>query len=98
MTSAGLIAFPRPDSANASARPQQRGRSGVVYTPQVILDGTDLAGWGNAGRFASNVANVNKSRAAADIRLTTALAETTLRLDGEVRVEESCGALLSVHG
>jgi len=66
-----------------------RGHSGVIYTPQVVLDGTDLTGWGNAGRFASTVANVNKSRAAADIRLTTALAETTLRMDGEVRVEES---------
>jgi len=67
----------------------QRSRSGVIYTPQVVLDGMDLAGWGNAGRFASNVANVNKSRAAADIRLTTTLTGTTLQLDGEVRVQES---------
>jgi len=67
----------------------QRSRSGVIYTPQVVLDGMDLAGWGNEGRFASNVANVNKSRAAADIRLTTTLTGTTLQLDGEVRVEES---------
>ena len=67
----------------------QRSRSGVIYTPQVVLDGMDLAGWGNVGRFASNVANVNKSRAAADIRLTTMLTGTTLQLDGEVRVQES---------
>jgi hypothetical protein len=31
--------------------------AGVIYTPQVVLDGMDLAGWGNVGRFASNVAN-----------------------------------------
>jgi hypothetical protein len=67
----------------------ERGRIGVIYTPQVVLDGADLTGWGNAGRFASTVASVNKSPPGADIRLTTALAETTLRLDGEVRVEES---------
>jgi hypothetical protein len=67
----------------------QRSRSGVVYTPQVILDGTDLTGWGNAGRFASNVANINKSRPAADIHLTTDLTGATLHLDGEVRAEES---------
>jgi len=67
----------------------QRSRSDVIYTPQVVLDGMDLSGWGNEGRFASNVANVNKSRAAADIRLTTTLTGTTLQLDGEVRVQES---------
>jgi hypothetical protein len=67
----------------------ERRNSGVIYTPQVVLDGMDLTGWGNAGRFASNVANVNRSRPTADIRLTTALAGTTLQLNGEVRVEES---------
>ena len=67
----------------------RRGRNGVIYTPQVVLDGMDLAGWGSVGRFASNVANVNKLRAAADIRLTTKLLGTTLQLDGEVRVQES---------
>jgi hypothetical protein len=67
----------------------ERGRSGVIYTPQVILDGMDLTGWGNAGRFASNVANINKSRPAADIQLTTTLAGATLHLDGEVRIEKS---------
>ena len=39
---AGRIGFPSPPTARASARWQQRASSGVVYTPQIVLDGRAL--------------------------------------------------------
>jgi hypothetical protein len=81
--------FSIPGFSQRQREAAERRRSGVIYTPQVILDGADLAGWGNATRFSSNVATVNKSRAAADIRLMTSVTGATLHLEGEVRVEEA---------
>jgi hypothetical protein len=45
-------------------------RSSFVYTPQVMLNGRDYRGWGSAGRFASDIAAINRNPARANIKLT----------------------------
>jgi hypothetical protein len=45
------------------------GRSNVVYTPQVMLNGRDYRGWGHAGRFERDVDAINHAPARANIRM-----------------------------
>jgi hypothetical protein len=85
-------AFALPDYGERQRRLAARARSGVVYTPQVIVGGADFRGWESAG-FADRIGQINRAPAGADIELKLregggtieVLARVSLRQQAETR-------------
>jgi hypothetical protein len=61
-----------------------RGRSGVIYTPQIVLDGRDLRAGTRPGDLAATVASINAERARATIRVDVRPEPGTLKISGQV--------------
>jgi hypothetical protein len=61
--------FAKPGFAERQREMAALGRSSVVYTPQVMLNGRDYRSWGSAVRFESDIAAINRNPAPAIIKL-----------------------------
>lgn len=67
----------------------QRRRAAFVYTPQVLLQGTDFGAWREAGQPAAAIAAINARPARAAIELSAASADgRTAAVDLHVRIPQ----------
>ena len=62
--------FANPEFAKRQREMATLGRAPGVYTPQLAINGQDTRSWLSDARFKSEVANINRIPAKAEIRLT----------------------------
>ena len=65
----------------------QAHRSRFVYTPQVVLSGTDYRAWGEAS-VAQDIVRINAKAARADLHLTTMPSRNALAVTASARIGE----------
>jgi hypothetical protein len=83
--------FAKPGFAARQREMAALGRLGVVYTPQVMLNGRDYRGWRNPGHFERDVDDINRLPARADIRLA-------MRQPGPDAIELASSAQAKIAG
>jgi hypothetical protein len=66
-----------------------RSRSGVIYTPQLVLDGHDLRAGFPPEDLSSTVRSINSEKAGATIRADIRREPTSLHVTGEIQVLEA---------
>jgi len=81
--------FSQPAFSERQRQIATRGRSRVIYTPQVVLDGKDSRNWSNSGSFARSVAELNRKSAGARITATASLSGADLQLRGAIELESA---------
>lgn len=71
--------------------------SGIVYTPQAILNGRDYRGWTSASRFEADIVAINRTPPRADIKLTlNRLAADTLEISAQAKATGQNHAVMYV--
>lgn len=84
--------YAQPGFAERQRALARLNRAGVVYTPQVLLNGRDHRSWGSAASFEKTVAAINRSPAQASLQLAIERAGTdriALRIDAQARRQDS---------
>jgi hypothetical protein len=86
------LGWPDPFSQPAFSARQRaaaaRDRSGIVYTPQVLLDGRDYRQRRDPGTLHERLAAINAQPALAHIRARLERSDAQIRVSGEVQVPE----------
>lgn len=72
-------------------------RSGIVYTPQVMLNGRDYRSWTSASRFEADIVAINRTPPRADIKLTlNRPAADTLEISAQAKAAGQNNGLMYV--
>lgn len=72
-------------------------RSGIVYTPQAMLNGRDYRSWASASRFEADIVAINRTPARADIKLAlNRLSADTLEISTQAKAAGQNNAVMYV--
>lgn len=80
--------YAQPAFAERQRAMARLNRAGVVYTPQVMLNGRDYRGWSSAARFEKALAEINRNPAQASLQLAierTDPRRISLRIDARAQ-------------